>query len=243
MNSSRLIFWTFATAFLAFLSNVHAASVPLCEIQIIDQENDWPVPMVELSTTHHLHYVSDNAGRIAVDAPELMGRETWFAVEGQGYTVPADGFGYRGVRVLVQAGKSEIIRVQRASIAKRIGRLTGGGLFAESQKLGFEGDQAESGLLGCDSVQMTLLRGKLFWAWGDTTLAHYPLGIFHMIGATTDLRSHCRWEPPLKIHYDYNQILYRLDLDDPQLKSAQNSKNISDAPFGPRKAQKDTEGL
>ena len=30
---------------------------------------------------------------------------------------------------------------------------------------------------------------QLFWAWGDTAMPHYPLGIFHMSSATTDVQA------------------------------------------------------
>ncbi len=59
----------------------------LFRIQVVDQENDWPVPAVELRTTHHVRLMSDNAGVIAFDLPELMNRSTWLSVEGEGYTV------------------------------------------------------------------------------------------------------------------------------------------------------------
>ena len=46
----------------------------------------------------NLSIVTDNAGVAAIDAPELMGRETWFTVIADGYEAAADGFGFRGVR-------------------------------------------------------------------------------------------------------------------------------------------------
>ncbi len=95
------------------------------------------------------------------------------------------------------------LEIRRTSIAKRLGRITGAGLFAESQKLGLETDWQESGILGSDSVQTAVHRGRHFWAWGDTTLAHYPLGIFHMSSATTDLRPISRFEPPLRLKLQY----------------------------------------
>jgi len=131
--------------------------------------------MVELHTLHNVRFVSDNAGMIAFDLPELMGCETWFNVRAHGYGVAADGFGMRGVRLTPEPGKTLRVKVKRSIIAKRLGRLTGSGLFAESQKLGLEKDWRESGELGCDSIQMTEHNGKLFWAWGDTVLARYPL--------------------------------------------------------------------
>jgi hypothetical protein len=173
-----------------------------CCIQVVDKENRWPVPLVELRTTHHERFVTDNAGVIAMDAPELMGRETWFSVIADGYEAKADGFGFRGVRLTPQPGKTLTVEVTRTSIAKRLGRLTGGGLFAESQKLGREMDWPESGVLGCDSVQNAVHRGRVFWAWGDTTLARYPLGIFHMTSATSAIQPLSTFEPPLKLKLD-----------------------------------------
>ena len=132
-----------------------------------------------------------------------MGRETWFDVIGHGYEVPKDGFGYRGVRLKPEPGKTLKVEVNRTIIARRLGRLTGGGLFAESQKLGRELDWRESGVFGCDSVQNAVHRGKLFWAWGDTTMPHYPLGIFDMTSATTAMQPLKSFEPPLRLKLDY----------------------------------------
>jgi hypothetical protein len=174
-----------------------------CRIDVVDKETGWPVPLVELRTTHQARFVSDNAGVIAFDLPELMGRETWFTVTADGYEVPADGFGNRGVRLTPQPGQSLTVKVNRTSIARRLGRITGAGLFAESQKLGENLDWPESGLLGCDSVQNAVHRGRLFWAWGDTSLARYPLGIFHMTSATSEVQPLDSFEPPLRLALDY----------------------------------------
>lgn len=180
-----------------------AWAVEPCRIEVVEKATGWPVPLVELRTTHQVRLITDNAGLIAFDLPELMGRETWFDVIGHGYEVPKDGFGYRGVRLTPRPGHSLKVEVVRRIIAKRLGRLTGGGLFVESQKLGRELDWPESGLLGCDSVQNAVYRGKLFWAWGDTILAHYPLGLFDMSSATTDLAPLTSFQPPLRLKLDY----------------------------------------
>src|SRR5512145_790578 len=156
-----------------------------CRIEVVEKGSGWPVPLVELRTTHQARFFTDNAGVIAFDYPELMGRETWFEVIGNGYEVPKDGFGFRGVRLTPRPGATLKVEVTRRILAKRLGRLTGGGLFAESQKLGRELDWRESGIVGCDSVQNAVHRGRMFWLWGDTTLAKYPLGIFHGTSATT----------------------------------------------------------
>jgi hypothetical protein len=188
--------------FLA-LTCVAAPAPSLCRIEVVEKGSGWPVPLVELRTTHHLRYVTDNAGVIAFDAPELMGREAWFDIAGHGYEVPKDGFGQRGVRLTPEPGKTLRVEVNRNLIAKRIGRITGGGLFAESQKLGLEANWRDSGVLGCDTVQNAVHRGRMFWLWGDTTLARYPMGIFDSTSATTAVQPLARFEPPLQLTFDY----------------------------------------
>ncbi len=185
---------------LSLLAPLPAAEI--CRLEVIEQGTDWPVPGVELRTIHGVRFVSDNAGVIALDLPELMGREVWFEVIGQGYGVKADGFGYRGVRLRPTPGKSLKVSVERTIVARRLGRLTGAGLFAESQKLGEQLDWKESGVLGSDSVVTAELGGKQLWFWGDTNLPHYPLGIFNVSGATTDnFQPPAR--PPLRPPYKY----------------------------------------
>jgi hypothetical protein len=179
------------------------APVEPCRIEVVAKGSGWPVPLAELRTTHQVRFVTDNAGLIAFDLPELMGRETWFHVIGHGYGVPPDGFGQRGVRLVPTPGGKLRIEVERTNIARRIGRLTGSGLFAESEKLGLSQGDADGVVLGCDSVQTAVIGGRLFWLWGDTTLAHHPLGIFHSTGATTSLRPLTSLEPPLRLNYDY----------------------------------------
>jgi hypothetical protein len=174
-----------------------------CRIEVVEKVTGWPVPLVELRTTHNVRFVTDNAGLIAFDLPELMGKETWFTIEGQGYEVPKDGFGQRGVRFVPEPGKTRRIEVQRTIIARRLGRVTGGGLFAEAQKLGLFQDWQESGVLGSDSVQNAVYHGKLFWLWGDTTMPNYPLGIFDSSSAISSIKPLSKFEPPLQLKLNY----------------------------------------
>lgn len=191
-----------AVTCVALAEEISAPGLP-CRIEVVEKGMGWPVPLVELRTTHNVRFVTDNAGVIAFDLPELMGRETWFDVIGHGYEVPKDGFGSRGVRLKPEPGRTLNVEVNRTIIARRLGRLTGGGLFAESQKLGRELDWRESGILGCDSVQNAVHHGKLFWAWGDTIIPNYPLGIFDMTSATTAVRPLTSFEPPLRLKFDH----------------------------------------
>ena len=181
------------------------AEVPaqLCRIEVVDAQSGWPVPLVELRTLHQQRFVSDNAGVIAFDLPECFDREMFFYVSSDGYEVPADGFGFRGVRLTPRSGQTLTVKVNRTSIAKRLGRLTGSGLLAEAQRFGDHSDWREGPLMGCDSVQMTLYRGRPFWSWGDTLFAKYPLGNFDMTGATTAGPPVTERQPPIFPQYDY----------------------------------------
>ena len=185
------------------LANGTAGAAEPFRIEIVDESNGWPVPLVELETVHGMKFVSDNAGLIAFDTPELMGKETWCGVRGFGYGIPKDGFGSEGVRFTPQPGGMLQVRVERRIIAKRLGRITGAGIFGESQKLGEAKDYPESGIVGCDSVQNVVHDGRLFWLWGDTSLAKYPLGIFDGTAAHTPLRPLERFEPPVRLRLDY----------------------------------------
>ena len=194
-------FWPWSLG-VALISCPGLLAAP-CRIEVTDAGNGWPVPLVELRTTHQMRFVTDNAGVIALDTPELLGREVWFDVVGHGYDAPKDGFGMQGVRLKPQLDTTLQVKLTRTIVAKRLGRSTGAGLFAESQRLGRELDWPESGVFGCDSVQNAVHRGKLFWAWGDTTMPEYPLGIFDMSSATSSLQPLTSFEPPLRLKVDY----------------------------------------
>lgn len=199
-----MILRVFILTFLTLVSPLVAVDVlKLCLIEVVEKGSGWPVPLIELRTTHSVRFITDNAGVIAFDAPELMGRLTWFDVIGHGYEVPKDGFGMRGVRLTPEPGKTLRVEVTRTNIARRIGRLTGAGLFAESQKLGGDREWKDSGIHGSDSVQNAVHRGRLFWAWGDTQMPGYPLGIFDMSSATTGVNPLTSLEPPLRLKLNY----------------------------------------
>lgn len=172
-------------------------------IEAIDEQNGRPVPLIEFRTTSGMKWITDNAGKATIDAPELFDREIWFSVAGHGYDVPRDGFGFQGVRLTPTRGTTHPVRLKRALAAERIGRLTGSGLLAESQKIGEYTDWNESGVVGCDSVQTTIWKGKLFWFWGDTNLFRYPLGIFRMLGAESELHPFDLEKMPLQPQLEF----------------------------------------
>ncbi len=168
-----------------------AAAPKPCAIEVTDAATGRGIALVELRTTNHLRYVTDNAGVIAFDEPGLLGSEVFFTIHAPGYEVPKDGFGFAGLKLTPKAGETLKLKLKRTMLAERVRRLTGDGIFAESVKLGrevpFEKPGTNASLVGCDSVFVTEYRGELFWIWGDTTRASYPLGNFSTTAATTPL--------------------------------------------------------
>jgi hypothetical protein len=192
---------------LLFATLALAAPPQPFAITVMDEQTGRGVPLVELRTTNNLRYVTDNAGVIAFDEPGLMGTDVFFHVAGHGYEYPKDGFGYRGVRLTPKPGGTATIKVKRLNIAERLYRITGDGLYAESVKAGakvlFDTSGTNAKVLGCDSVFLAPYRGRLFWVWGDTTRAAYPLGNFHMTAATTPLTGEGGIDPEKGFQFTY----------------------------------------
>ncbi|MBO7391944.1 MAG: hypothetical protein J6U77_05535, partial [Verrucomicrobia bacterium] len=93
---------------------------PYFRIEVVDAENNWPVPLVEFKTVENIRFVTDNAGVIAFYEPDLMEKEVWFDITSHGYSVPKDGFGYRGARLKPVSGGKAVVKVNRDMIAKRL---------------------------------------------------------------------------------------------------------------------------
>jgi hypothetical protein len=49
------------------------------EIRVLDAQTGRGVPLVELETVHHVRFVTDNAGRVAIAEPDLLDREVFFS--------------------------------------------------------------------------------------------------------------------------------------------------------------------
>lgn len=173
-------------------------------IQIVDDQTGRGVPLIEVRTINDIRHHTDSAGWIAFHEPGLMNREVFFYVEGPGYEYPKDGFGYRGVRLTTTPSKTATVRVKRTNIAERLYRITGQGIYRDSELLGqhLSDKFRESVVLGQDSVQMVPYRGKLFWLWGDTNLANYPLGNFHATAATTPMPGSA-FDPKVTVPLEY----------------------------------------
>ena len=176
-------------------------------IHVIDESTGRGVPLVTLTTTNHIALTTDSAGWIAFEEPGLMNRAVYFSVEGPGYALPKDGFGFAGVRLTPVAGKSVEVKLLRTNIAERLCRLTGQGIYRDSTLLGREAPLPSPNLfadvVGQDSVQVVPGKGRYLWIFGDTLRRNYPLGNYHSTAAWSDAPDKGGLEPEHGIHFEY----------------------------------------
>ena len=209
----RLLIWLAGlAAALALSPSMLQAGMPSgknhpFEIQVVDDATGRGVPLVELHTVNELRYVTDSSGRVAFDEPGLMGQKIFFHVSSHGYEYPADGFGYRGKTLDVQAAGRAELRITRRNIAERLYRVTGQGIYRDSTLLGHQAPLREPNLsgqvVGQDSVLCSSFQGRLYWFWGDTSKPSYPLGNFHAPGATSELPDQGGLKPEVGVNLSY----------------------------------------
>jgi hypothetical protein len=199
------LFWVILFA-VATALQVCAAS-PYFEIQVVDAESGRGVPLVELALVNQAKYLTDSAGRAAILEPGLENQSVFFAVRSHGYEFPKDGFGNAGARLKLVPGGKETIKIKRLNIAERLYRNTGQGIYRDSVLLGHKApiDQPllNAQVMGQDSIQRVIYRGKIRWFWGDTLRVSYPFGNFRMSGATSDLPANGGLDPNLGINLNY----------------------------------------
>lgn len=178
-------------AFFLCCSSLLAAPEDWFGIRVVDEETGRGVPLITLTTTNHQAFVTDSAGWVAFQEPGLMDGEVFFSVSGPGYGLKKDGFGFAGARLTPRTGGKAEIRVQRQNIAERLYRITGQGIYRDSTLLGLSVPKPDvplpAGVTGQDSVQALPWRDRLFWLWGDTNVARYPLGNFQTTCAWSEL--------------------------------------------------------
>jgi len=176
-------------------------------ITVVDCETGRGVPLVELRTVNGIRHVTDSNGVVAFHEPGLMDRDVFFHVTSHGYEFPKDGFGFRGKSLRVVPGGSAKLSIQRINIAERLYRITGGGAYRDSLLVGMKAPVKEPVLnalvLGSDSVVNVVHCNKIYWFWGDTNRPSFPLGNFHVPGATSLLPGQGGLDPDKGIELQY----------------------------------------
>ena len=177
------------------------------QIRVVDEQTGRGVGLVELKTTGSIRYYTDSAGVVAFLEPGLMNRRVFFHVSSHGYEYPKDGFGYAGVALDVRPGGAAEIKIKRLNIAERLYRITGEGIYHDSVLLGLPVPIRQpvlNGLVvGQDSVQAIVYKGKVLWFWGDTSCPAYPLGLFRVSGATSGLPGAGGLDPGVGVDLTY----------------------------------------
>lgn len=176
-------------------------------IRVVDEATGRGVPLVELKTVHNTAYYTDSAGIIAFHEPGLMDQAVYFHVRSHGYEYPKDGFGYQGAQLKITAGGQATLKLARRNIAERIYRVTGAGIYRDSQLVGapvpLKAPVLNAQVFGSDSVVNAIYRGKVYWFWGDTNRPSYPLGNFHVPGAVSALPVDGGLDPARGVDLEY----------------------------------------
>lgn len=176
-------------------------------IRVVDDVTGRGVPLITLTTTNAIELITDSNGWVAFDEPGLLGGDVWFTVSSPGYQFKANGFGFRGVSLKTTPGGEATIKIHRTQIAERLYRITGQGIYADSVRLGkempIEHPVLDARVVGQDSAQTVVYKGRVYWFWGDTVRPEAPLGNFHMTGATSLLPSDGGLDPSVGVNLDY----------------------------------------
>jgi hypothetical protein len=196
-----------ATEGAALAQAVGTSHQRVFRIHVVEEGTGRGVPLVELRTVNQIRYVTDSNGIVAFDEPGLLNRKVFFSITSHGYEVDKDGFGYRGKALDVTEGGSADIVIRRKNIARRLYRVTGAGIYRDSA---LTGDQVpirepllNGKVFGQDSVVNAVYHGKIHWFWGDTNRPDYPLGNFHVPGATSELPGQGGLEPEVGVNLSY----------------------------------------
>lgn len=175
-------------------------------ILLYDNITGRGVPLVSLKTINHVEYVTDSNGYVAFYEEYLMNQPVWFYISSPGYEFDSV-WGLVGKSVNVTSGGSTILNIKRKNIAIRLYRTSGAGIYRDSIMLGHKSPIKEpllnSKVIGLDSTISTIFKGKIYWFFGDTERPGFPLGNFHVTGATSELPSRGGLDPNIGINYNY----------------------------------------
>jgi len=179
-------------------------------IHVVEEGTGRGVPLVELKTVNQVRYITDSNGIVAFYEPGLFNRKVFFTVSSHGYEIEKDAFGYRGKALEITEGGSADIVIRRLNVARRLYRVTGAGIYRDSVLTGdtvpIREPLLNAKVFGQDSVVNAVYQGKIHWFWGDTNRPDYPLGNFHVPGATSLLPGQGGLEPEIGV-----DLLYLLD--------------------------------
>ena len=178
------------------------------QIEVLDSVTKRGIPIAKISNINGITYYSDSYGNIAYNEQEVMGRDLYFLVEAEGYKIPKDDTGRQSVILTPNKGEKAIIFMQRIQPAERLYRVTGTGIYRDTELLGLRvpplathWDRGQ--VLGQDSNLGTIYKNRIFFIWGDTFLPTSYHGNFSVAGGTIPLPSESGIDPDVGFEIDY----------------------------------------
>jgi hypothetical protein len=176
-------------------------------LQVIDEADGRGIPMATVRLGDGSVSVTDSAGWVHLAEPGLAGHRVRLQITAPGYTLPENDRGQPDVAVdLTPQGEGEV-KLIRLDIARRIYRVTGSGIYRDSELLGKDvplplRNQAV-GLLSATGVQRAQLGNQVLWLWRDTRLAHESTAAVLVRGAFSDLPGAGGLDPTQGIHFSF----------------------------------------
>ncbi|GEM_PF-467061 len=168
-------------------------------VTVLDPSTARGVPMIELHSGDR-RWVTDNAGRVAIFDPDVLETTAEVRVVAHGYTGEPSTIHF-------EPGGRLQLEVRRLLPAERLYRLTGVGMYRDSDLLGFAAPLAEpllnAQVAGLDSSHSAVHDGRVFWLWGDTLRPSYPLGHFRTTAATSLLPADGGLAPDVGVDLTY----------------------------------------
>lgn len=146
-------------------------------IDCVDSETGRGVPLVQLKTSSYISYYTDSAGIVAFDEPGLLGQSVYFVVLSDGYavnsTLPNTPKSEPGVLLDTTPGGRATITLLRTQPGQRMYRMSGGGIYRDSVLVGAGAPIPDpligaANVLGQDSLQAAVYKGKAYYFFGDT---------------------------------------------------------------------------
>ncbi len=169
-------------------------------IEVVDEATGRGVPMVEFRTASKDLYISDSNGIIAFNDATLLGEQVFFTIFSHGYEYPGNE-----IFLTTIPGSRSTVGLQKLNIAERLYRITGQGIYRESERAGIKipiENQALNGkVMGQDTYINIKYKGKIYWFWGDTSgPAHFNGTVS---GATSELPENGGLDPDVGINLEY----------------------------------------
>lgn len=176
-------------------------------IHVVDESNGRGIPMATVRLANGATHLTDSAGWVRIDEPGLMHRKLRIEVNSPGYGLAAEDSDSNSLLVQLAASGDAVIKLVRLDIAERAYRITGAGIYRDSELLGREvplpSGSFSSGLLSASGTQRITLGKKVLWCWRDALLSHERIPSLGVVGAFSQIPDSGGLDPTQGVHFSY----------------------------------------